>query len=366
MISSWRSAWEQPELPFFYVLLAAGHTALLRESQVAGASLLKHTAWATAADLGDGVAGGPDGPCPVPGHPRRKQEVGRRLSLAALNVSYGMDVSWMGPVIETASAVRRPSVLVDGSEIEVTLTMSEPVHEHGQADCVACCESGVATSPIMLSAPTTAAAADVSGRSSNCDELNKVCPRMEGLQAACLACANAHAKELAKDAGCTSGLISDWCNKSHAPRSSKCSTELNKDCPGLKGKNATCFACTAAHEGALTKADCPQSLLKDWCAAPPKSTTGVRTVVIVDGATVTAHATLTAEQLPPNATHVELLFEFENFGQCAMYGGGPTDGPEPHGVYSGTGIVSRERRLLLPLKTVVTHKTNVSGGDAQD
>ena len=58
MISSWRSAWEQPELPFFYVLLAAGHTALLRESQVAGASLLAHTAWATAADLGDGLAKG--------------------------------------------------------------------------------------------------------------------------------------------------------------------------------------------------------------------------------------------------------------------------------------------------------------------
>ena len=63
MITSWRGAWEQPELPFYYVLLAAGHTALLRESQVAGASLLAQTAWATAGDLGDGVASGPDGPC---------------------------------------------------------------------------------------------------------------------------------------------------------------------------------------------------------------------------------------------------------------------------------------------------------------
>lgn len=88
MIASWRTAWNQPDLPFYYVLLAAGHTAILREAQVAGASLLPQTAWATAADLGDGVAGGPDGPCPVPGHPRRKQEVGRRLALAALNRSY--------------------------------------------------------------------------------------------------------------------------------------------------------------------------------------------------------------------------------------------------------------------------------------
>jgi hypothetical protein len=356
MITSWRGAWEQPELPFYYVLLAAGHTALLRESQVAGASLLAHTAWATAADLGDGVAGGPDGPCPVPGHPRRKQEVGRRLSLAALNMSYGMDVSWTGPVIQAASAARRPCA--SGSEIEVTLSMSEPVHEHGTADCVACCKSGVATSPIMFGAPTVAAVVpSISSRSSNCDELNKVCPGQKGQQSACLACAKAHAKELAKYAGCTSGLISDWCNKSHAPHGSQCSTELNKDCAGLKGKNASCFACTAAHEGALAKAGCPESLLKDWCAAPPTGTVGVRAVVTIDGASVTARATLTPEQLPSNATHVELLFGFENFGQCVLYGGGPADGPEPHGVYIGSGIVSRERRLLLPLKTDDGHAT---------
>ena len=35
MIHSWRTRWRQPELPFYYVLLAAGHTALLREAQVA-------------------------------------------------------------------------------------------------------------------------------------------------------------------------------------------------------------------------------------------------------------------------------------------------------------------------------------------
>jgi hypothetical protein len=35
MISQWRKSWGQPELPFYYVLLAAGHTAILREAQVA-------------------------------------------------------------------------------------------------------------------------------------------------------------------------------------------------------------------------------------------------------------------------------------------------------------------------------------------
>jgi hypothetical protein len=208
------------------------------------------------------------------------------------------------------------------SDIVVTLSMSEAVHEHGTADCIACCKSGLSTSPIMLGAPTVTAAAGVAAAaaaaSKNCDELNKVCPGIEGKQASYLACAKVHAKELAKDAGCSSGLISDWCNKSHAPHVTKCSEELNKDCPGLKGKNATCFACTAAHESALTKADCPQSLLKDWCAAAPKGTVGVRATVTIEGATVTARATLTAEQLPSNATHVELLFEFENYGQCAL------------------------------------------------
>lgn len=65
-----------PELPFFYVLLAAGHTAMMREAQVQGAGAIARTAFASALDLG---AEGSE--FLVPGHPPRKQEVGRRMSL---------------------------------------------------------------------------------------------------------------------------------------------------------------------------------------------------------------------------------------------------------------------------------------------
>jgi sialate O-acetylesterase len=56
MISYWRAAFKMPSLPFYYVLLASGHTALMREAQVAGASALPHTAFASAVDLGAAAA----------------------------------------------------------------------------------------------------------------------------------------------------------------------------------------------------------------------------------------------------------------------------------------------------------------------
>lgn len=68
MISYWRRQFELPNLPFFYVLLAAGHTALLREAQYLGAGALPHTAFASAVDLGANSS-----EFLIPGHPPRKQ-----------------------------------------------------------------------------------------------------------------------------------------------------------------------------------------------------------------------------------------------------------------------------------------------------
>lgn len=68
MISYWRREFQLPSLPFFYVLLAAGHTALLREAQYLGAGAIPHTAFASAVDLG---ANGSE--FLIPGHPPRKQ-----------------------------------------------------------------------------------------------------------------------------------------------------------------------------------------------------------------------------------------------------------------------------------------------------
>ena len=87
MIQGWRAHFEAPSLPFYYVLLAAGHTAFLREAQMRGAGALHNTAFASALDLGATVAEEAAGF--EPGHPIRKQEVGRRLALNMRALIYG-------------------------------------------------------------------------------------------------------------------------------------------------------------------------------------------------------------------------------------------------------------------------------------
>ena len=52
MISYWRAQFMLPELPFFYVLLAAGHSSQMREAQYLGAGAIDGTAFASAVDLG--------------------------------------------------------------------------------------------------------------------------------------------------------------------------------------------------------------------------------------------------------------------------------------------------------------------------
>ena len=86
MIQHWRSAFRAPKLPFVYVLLAGGHTAVMREAQYQGAGKIPLTGFASAMDLG---AFGHE--YLVPGHPPRKQEVGRRLSLLLRDLVYGPD-----------------------------------------------------------------------------------------------------------------------------------------------------------------------------------------------------------------------------------------------------------------------------------
>lgn len=95
MIRDWRKAWGLGDFPFLYVQLAnfdqsyAPRTAWaeLREAQSMALALPK-TGMAVALDIGD----------PYDIHPRNKQEVGRRLALAAQAVAYGRDVVFSGPV----------------------------------------------------------------------------------------------------------------------------------------------------------------------------------------------------------------------------------------------------------------------------
>ncbi len=113
MIRSWRAAWGVGDFPFLWVQLANFRSApaepaesswaMLRESQ-SDALALPRTAQAVAIDIGD----------PDDIHPRNKQEVGRRLALAARSVAYGERLEFSGPVY------RRHSVKGDTIEVEFT------------------------------------------------------------------------------------------------------------------------------------------------------------------------------------------------------------------------------------------------------
>ena len=107
MIQDWRQAWGQGDFPFLFVQLAnwgiyspGSNWPELREAQLMTLSLPK-TGMAVAIDIGDGSDI----------HPKNKQEVGHRLSLAAQAVAYGRDVIYSGPIYE--------SMTVEGEKIRL-------------------------------------------------------------------------------------------------------------------------------------------------------------------------------------------------------------------------------------------------------
>ena len=89
MINGWRKAFGNPSMPFYFVQLAGfmqpvvvqpeSEWALLRNAQ-SKALELPHTDMATAIDLGN----------PIDIHPTNKAEVARRLTMLALDKTYGM------------------------------------------------------------------------------------------------------------------------------------------------------------------------------------------------------------------------------------------------------------------------------------
>ncbi|MDR3651801.1 MAG: sialate O-acetylesterase [Paludibacter sp.] len=119
LIESWRNDWGNPELPFYFVQIAPFHYSASKdvrphtvfnepefwESQ-ALALKLPHTGMVTITDLMDSI---------VDLHPGYKWEVGRRLSLVALNKAYGQkNVVCSGPTYQKMKIV--------GKTIEVTFT----------------------------------------------------------------------------------------------------------------------------------------------------------------------------------------------------------------------------------------------------
>ncbi|MFH0922273.1 MAG: sialate O-acetylesterase [Fibrobacterota bacterium] len=104
MISDWRAQWGQGDFPFLFVQLANYNNeheqttvpdpstwAELREAQAMALSLPK-VGMAVAIDIGEALDI----------HPKNKQEVGRRLALAARKIAYGEAMAHSGPMYQRA------------------------------------------------------------------------------------------------------------------------------------------------------------------------------------------------------------------------------------------------------------------------
>jgi sialate O-acetylesterase len=100
MIKDWRAAFEVGDFPFYIVQLANymdvrkepvnSSWAELREAQFLTTKALPNVGIGLAIDIGEAKDI----------HPRNKQEVGRRLALAALSNAYGQDIECSGPVFK--------------------------------------------------------------------------------------------------------------------------------------------------------------------------------------------------------------------------------------------------------------------------
>ena len=105
MIQDWRRAWGEGDFPFLFVQLAgfedSGTWPELREAQFMAWSL-PNAGMATAVDIGE----------PYDIHPKNKQEIGRRLALAAQSIAYGKGPGYAGPIYG--------SMKTEGAAIRVT------------------------------------------------------------------------------------------------------------------------------------------------------------------------------------------------------------------------------------------------------
>lgn len=113
LITDWRQQWNQPDLPFLYVQLpnfmepsaqpGESNWALLREAQFKSLSV-PETGMAVAIDIGEWNDI----------HPLNKEDVGKRLALAAQRVAYGEDIVSSGPIYQSSK--------IEGNKIIITFS----------------------------------------------------------------------------------------------------------------------------------------------------------------------------------------------------------------------------------------------------
>jgi sialate O-acetylesterase len=97
LICDWRSRWAEGDIPFFFVQLANWNTEpeaqwpVVRDAQ-RRALELRNTGMAVAIDIGN----------PTDIHPTNKEDVGKRLALAARAIAYGEKIEYSGPLFRSA------------------------------------------------------------------------------------------------------------------------------------------------------------------------------------------------------------------------------------------------------------------------
>src|SRR5207249_11290550 len=116
MIQDWRNRWGQGDFPFLFVQLANfqsnGWWPVLRESQTETLRL-RNTGMALAIDIGESKDI----------HPKNKQDVGKRLALAALHVAYQQPGEYSGPMYKQATT--------EGSQMRVYFSNAEGMQPKG-------------------------------------------------------------------------------------------------------------------------------------------------------------------------------------------------------------------------------------------
>ncbi|HZF65443.1 MAG TPA: sialate O-acetylesterase [Chitinophagaceae bacterium] len=110
LIEDWRAQWQQ-KIPFIFAQLSTvlsppvkpeeSKWALLREAQLKTLSAVDNAAMAVTIDIGSKDV-----------HPRNKQDVGKRLAIAARKVAYGEDIVHSGPVYQ--------SMKIEGDKIRLS------------------------------------------------------------------------------------------------------------------------------------------------------------------------------------------------------------------------------------------------------
>jgi sialate O-acetylesterase len=116
LVQGWRSVWNKPDLPYYYVQIAPWPygeedptiLATFWEAQAAIEKAIPHTGMAVIHDVGD----------VNDIHPKNKQEVGRRLALLALHDTYGkQDLVCRGPLFR--------AMTVEPGKLRVTFDQAE-------------------------------------------------------------------------------------------------------------------------------------------------------------------------------------------------------------------------------------------------